>query len=274
MGIGAGDTVLVRAALRAMGPVEGGSAAKLLIDALLELVGPEGTIAGLAFTGGFLWLRKHRDYVFDPATTLPTSGGLAVAMVKHPSAVRSTHPSNSFVAIGRHAAELMAGHDDTAPCFFPMAAMLRRDAKMLLVGCLDSSPGFSTAHWARHELGLTVRNILRGRWRVYYRKNGETKVFKIDDIAGCSQGFRHFYGHYVEAGKLATGFVGQAYSASIDARAAYDIERAELEKNPRISLCDRPSCYSCRTTWYFNKRDWPGFWVRYLPRMIRALRKL
>jgi len=275
LGIEAGDTVLVRAGLREIGlTADRGKAGKTFIEALLEAVGPEGTIVGLPFTLAFLRLGRHRDYVFDPATTPTYTGGFASAMLDWPGVVRSSHPSTSFAAIGRHADELLAGHDETAPSFWPMKALLERDGKMLLIGCIASGPGFSTVHWIRHELGLTLRNIMRNRWRVFYRRNGETKIYTVDGIDGCSHGFRKFYGGYVEAGKLQTGFVGRAYSALIGARDAYAVERSMLEANPRASLCDRPTCYSCRTTWYFNKRDWPLFWLRYLPRMIRALKKL
>ena len=155
-----------------------------------------------------------------------------------------------------------------------MKSLLERNGKMLSTGCISSGPGFVTVHWARYELGHVFQSLLRGRWKVFYRKNGETRLFTVNDVNGCSHGFRKFYGRYVEAGKLRTGFVGQAYSALIGARDAYAVERAILETNPRAYLCDRPTCYECRTTWYFNKRDWPLFWLRNLPRMVRALKKL
>lgn len=275
LGIEQGDIVLVRAGLRALGPLrEKEKPGKVFIEALLEAVGPQGTIVGLPFTLAFLRVNRHRDYVFDPATTPTYTGGFASAMLEWPGVVRSPHPSTSFAAIGRDAAKLLSGHDETAPSFWPMKALLERDGKMLSMGCIASGPGFVTVHWLRHELGLTLRNIMRKRWHVYYRKGGETKLYTVDGIDGCSHGFRKFYGGYVEAGALKTGYVGRAYSALIKARDAYSVERAMLEANPRASLCDRPTCYSCRTTWYFNKRDWPLFWLRNLPRMIRALKKL
>ena len=272
LGIEAGDTVLVRAGLRELGPLE--DRAKVFIEALLEAVGPEGTILGLPFTLAFLRVTRHRDYVFDPAVTPTYAGGFASALLEWPGAIRSSHPCNSFVAIGRLAQVMLAGHDESAPGFWPMKALLEHNGKMLSAGCISSGPGFVTIHWARQELGHTLQNIMRGWWKVFYRKNGEIKLFTVNEINSCSHGFRKFYGHYVEAGKLRAGFVGHAYSALISARDAYAVERPILERNPRAYLCDRPFCYSCRTTWYFNKRDWPGFWLRFLPRVMRGLRKL
>ena len=159
--------MLVRAGLRALGPLaDNVNAGNVLIEALLEAVGPEGTILGLPFTMAFLLVSRHKDYVFDPATTPTYTGGFTSAMLQWPGAVRSSHPTNSFVAIGRHAREMLAGHDETAPSFLPMKELLARDGKMLSLGCIASGPGYVTVHWARHELGLTKRSILQHRWKV------------------------------------------------------------------------------------------------------------
>lgn len=272
LGLGSGDAVLVRADVGAVGRVKGG-VGEALIGALRDTVGPEGTLLALSFTQNFPLPRLDRGYVFDRDTP-PTTGALARLFLEQADAVRSRHPTNSFVAIGRHAAELMAGHDETASCFEPIGKLLERRGKQLLIGCVDSSPGFTTVHWAQHVLGLSRRSVLAGLFGVYYKKDGEVRLFKRRDFGGCSRGFAKLYPEYERAGVLRSGDVGRARSMLIDANEAYRIEHARIATDPRSVLCDDPLCAFCRGSWWYNKRDMPLFYPRFaLQQALSLLRR-
>lgn len=273
IGVTEGDVVLVRASAKRVGPVEG-SPATVLIQALLRAVGSRGTLLGLSFTKSYLLPFRHKDKAFD-TTTPPATGGLAKAMVAWPGAVRSAHPTNSFVGIGARARELLHDHDENRSSFFPMERVIALGGKMILVGCITESPGFSTVHLVQSHLGLANKSFIRFFTGACYRREGETRVFWRRDIPGCSRGFDKFYGAYVRAGKLRCGKVGDADALGINAADAYAIEYPIVKANPKAALCDEPDCEFCRGSLLYNVRDMPGYWIGHsLPLIKRALRSL
>lgn len=267
LGINTGDVVLVRAALKPVGKTAE-PAGTVLIRALLDVVGEGGGILGLAFTRNYLLPRARESQAFTRETKA-TTGGFVNCMLSWPGAVRSRHPTNSWVAIGRAAADMLETHDARASCFEPIKYLVDRRGKMLLVGCVHDSPGFSTVHWAQHQLGLSKRNVVRGLFGAAYTDEGALRTYRKQDTPGCSLGFWKVYGAYVDAGLLRTGNVGDAYSAALDADKALDVERALLQRDPRAVLCDRSDCFSCRGTLFYNVADWPRFYVRHFPLVVR-----
>jgi aminoglycoside N3'-acetyltransferase len=269
MGIEAGDTVLARGSLRSLGRLSGpGKPAEQVIGALLSVLGPEGTLVGLAFTKTLLFPGRHPEHVFDRGTP-PTTGALARAMLAWPGARRSRHPSSSFVAIGRNAELLLSGHDEHAACFSPVERLLELDGKMLNIGVPPDSPGFSTVHVAQLRLGLSTRSILAGRTGVLYRRaDGSIGTFWKQDVPGCSRGFYRFYAHYIREEKLTVGHIGQGYALAIRAADAYRIETGLLSRNPRFALCDDPACLFCRGALYYNRRDWLRYYLWQRPMML------
>lgn len=263
LGIQRGDAVLVRAGLSSLGKLEARHPGKGLLAALQQAVGSEGTILGLTFTKSFTDPEAHPDDVFTPKTR-PITGGLARTLLAAKGAVRSRHPTNSWVAVGAEAEVMMAGHDHTATCFAPIRGLLERGGKMLLVGCVHDSPGFSTVHYAQDQLGLSTQNRIPPEGALYEDANGETKVFFRKDTPGCSTGFYRFYPAYEAAGQLRKGKVGDAESYAIDAEDAFQTEYVILKKNPRAALCKRPDCFHCRAALRYNKRDRPRWLLRRL----------
>jgi aminoglycoside N3'-acetyltransferase len=261
LGVAKGDVVLVRANVGAIGRVRGGLGESLR-GALQDAVGETGTLVSLAFTRTFPLLRLDRGYVFDEDTPT-TSGALPKLLLETPGRVRSRHPTNSFVAIGARAAELLAGHDERSSSFQPMERLVALGGKQLVIGCVDDSPGFTTVHLAQHRLGLSTRSLLRNRVGVLYARDGETRLFRRPDIGGCSMGFAKLYADYENAGLLRKGRVGRAPSIAIDAAPALALEEDRLRRDPRAVFCDRPLCTFCRGTWWFNKRDMVLFYPRY-----------
>ena len=260
MGLAQGDAVLVRAAAKLIGEVDGRSP-KVLLDALQRVVGPEGTIFGLTFTKSFLFPRRHKEYIYDGGNP-PITGGFARAVLGAEGAVRSLHPTNSWTGVGADAVAILEDHDERATCFAPLEKMMGLNGKMMLVGCLTSSPGFSTVHLAQAHLGLNRKSLMGPISGVHFQRDGETKVFTKWDTAGCSRGFGKFYSDYLMADKLIVGKVGDATSLAIGVADAYAIERRILEKNPRYPLCAEKDCLYCRGSLRYNLRDIPGYFLR------------
>lgn len=267
LGLREGDAVLVRAGLAAIGPLEDDRArADFFIDALLDTIGASGLLVGLAFSKNDWRCRLPKRPPFDPGEPAVT-GGFVSAMLGRPGAVRSRHPTNSFVAIGRDAAGFLAGHDERAACFSPMSGLIEHGGKMLLVGCEASSPGFSTVHLAQNALGLDTRtwmSLILGRR--YVDRSGKVRWYRKKDVPGCSMGFGKFYASYRARNALREGRIGAADAMLLAAGAAYDIEHEMLAEDPTLALCDRDSCMTCRIGWYYK----PLEFRRYLTARLRG----
>lgn len=256
LGVEAGDTLLVRAAVKSIGSGD----ANNLIDALLEAVGLQGTIVGLAFSRSQLtrWARNRTFFTLD---TPCYTGGFAAALLDRPQSQRSNHPTNSIVAIGARASELTSAHTKANHAFSWMRGFTAFGGKQLLIGCVDSSPGFSTTHFAQEELGLSQRSLLCGFEGTFIDEGRGETWYARSDSPGCSSGFWKMYGHYVRAGILHAGWVGEAYSILASADRCFKIETEQLKADPRYVLCDNTYCLSCATRTYALSR---------LPRFVVA----
>jgi aminoglycoside 3-N-acetyltransferase len=101
LGLASGMDVMVHSSLSRIGHVIGGAAA--VIEALLAVIGPEGTLMMPSF--------NHRGArVFNPLTTPTTNGAIPDAMWRRPEAVRSLHPTHAVSAIGPKAEAYCQGH--------------------------------------------------------------------------------------------------------------------------------------------------------------------
>jgi len=273
LGLQIGDTVLIRAGMKAIGVERGiGRLGPVFLESLQRAVGPQGTVAALSFSKQDpCW--KKSDHTFS-RDSKSISGGFSQLFVNSTDAVRSLHPTNSIIAIGPKAEELVAGHDETSTCFSPIRKLVDLDGKMALVGCIDVSPGFSTIHLAQEELGIAYKSLLSGLSGSYYTDASERRRwFSRKDVPGCSMGFSKGYEHYRRANVLNEGKVGQADAMLINANDAYKIERELLEKDYMSLLCDDPGCVSCCTRTY-NKRAWPGFALRAPASLMKMAKKI
>jgi aminoglycoside N3'-acetyltransferase len=268
LGVNPGDVVLARAAYRAVGkPADGGGD---FLAELLDLLGDQGTVACLAFTrGGFRWQAAQLP-PYTPATP-SYAGALPNAMLAHPCAHRSLHPQCSFVAIGRHAQALTAGHGPADGAYEPMRKLIALNAKMLVAGCVATNPGFTTTHLAEVDLGLHRRRI--GRWWYisrYLDAQGRVRIFQRRDPGCCSNSYWKFYAEYVRHGVLTTGKVGNAYAICAPASECYAIERAILARDRRFNLCGSPDCLTCNALRWDRIHRWPAWLLRRVLRPLRA----
>lgn len=247
LGIDSGDSVLIRGNLGKLGKVKRDE----ILKGFLSAVGETGTIVTLGFSQAFPFYRVDKSFIFTKDTD-STSGALAKLFLAHGEVKRSRHPTNSFLAIGKNAEFIVAGHDENSLSYEPMRKLIELDAKMLIFGMIAESPGFTTVHYAQQLLGLTQRSFLKNYYQVYYEKDGAVKLFKRADLGGCSSGFDKFYKNYLDKGLLRCGQIGNATALSINSRDAFAVEHEVLQANPSYLLCDNPLCISCRLTWQYD----------------------
>ncbi|MBN1460327.1 MAG: AAC(3) family N-acetyltransferase, partial [Armatimonadetes bacterium] len=132
LGFCEGDVVFFHSSLRSLGYVDGG--ADTVIDAFLEVVGPEGLVIVPTLT--FCFLRHGGDEGFDVRSTASRVGAITDRLWQRESAYRSCHPTHSIAAIGRRAEELVQGHQHTSTFGKdgPYGRYVQWGAKILFLG--------------------------------------------------------------------------------------------------------------------------------------------
>tara|TARA_B100000674_G_C37972670_1_gene977766 strand:+ start:3122 stop:3988 length:867 start_codon:yes stop_codon:yes gene_type:complete len=268
IGLIPGDVVLLKANLASIGIVNGDPKNGFL-NALIDYLGSGGTVVAAAFTKThFLpFINKHSK-IFTIETQSNT-GGLSKIMLKNLSSVRSSHPTNSFVGIGKYAHDILRDHNEKSHSFAPIEKIMAIGGKGLMIGCLKSSPGHLTAHLAQYHLGQSKKNFFSGLAGATYYKDKKLKVFLRKDFGGHAAGAIKFYEHYEKANAIQYSEIGNANAGISNLKQVYDIEKELFKKDPKYILCNDPLCFSCRASWKYNVKDLPGYVVRKLYQILR-----
>jgi aminopeptidase-like protein/aminoglycoside N3'-acetyltransferase len=154
LGLVEGDTVFVHSAYSSLGKAPGGvdGGPQTVIDAILEVIGPDGTLILPTFNYDFL-----KGTPWDMRTTPSQMGVLTEIVRKDPRAKRMFHPIYSMAAIGRHADELAAHQSND--CFGETTIFTKFrewDAKILIIG-LAYSKSITFLHHCEQLAGVDYR---------------------------------------------------------------------------------------------------------------------
>lgn len=270
IGIQSGDVVLIRADLGAVGRVKGG--AQAFVDALLDVVGDEGTIVSLAFTRASFFKRPKIEDAFN-LKKKSYAGALPNVMIENQKAFRSRHPMCSYVAIGKYAKEITDNHDENSPAYEPIRKIVNLKGKNILVGCVGSSPGFTTTHLAEADLGMLKSLPIFSRFlTVFYEKEeGGYALYRRKDPGLCSNSFYKFYALYVNSGILTTGVIGAAYTISAPAEKTYEIDFIKLKEDKKFNICNSRDCFTCNANRWDRVLYMPFFVLRKTFKKINKL---
>jgi aminoglycoside 3-N-acetyltransferase len=172
LGVRPGSVLLTHSSLSALGWVCGG--AQAVVEALLDALGPDGTLVVPTHTNGNSDPAEWRNPpvpedwwpviratmpAYDPAVT-PTARALGVVAElarTWPGARRSDHPQYSFAAIGPAAEAVTAGHalESGFGERSPAARVEELDGDVLLLGVGHGSN--SSLHLAEHRVPDPLR---------------------------------------------------------------------------------------------------------------------
>jgi len=215
---------------------------------------------------GFLAIHFQHDEVFSPYFRRPrlfwesphalrnetNSGALGKKLAAYSNAVLSSHPSHRFVGIGDRVARVLRAHDYTTSCFFPINELAESsDFSMLLLGCVEQSPGFSTVHATQQVLGLSQKHLFRYLVRWDVSTDSGRKSMVATESPGCSQSFDKFYAAYQRDDNLISGeLFGEKYLFVPSVRRALALEQQILQEDPRFVDCGRMTCVTCRFRLY------------------------
>ena len=182
-GVGAGDMLLLHSSLRRVARTvirAGGAAdqvADLVLDSVLEALGPRGTLLLPLFNFDFT-----SGAGFDIRATPSQMGALTEAARRHPRAVRTGHPIYSFAAIGAEAprfagVENFSGYGPDSPF-----ALLHAVGGRIAVLDLPDQQAMTFYHY--------VEEALSAPWRYHKR-------FEGDYVGWDGQISRRAFGLYV-----------------------------------------------------------------------------
>lgn len=172
IGISAGDTVMVHAAMSKVGPLLNGPDA--LTHALLDVLGPEGTM--MVYTD---WDSVHDDLMNGEGCVLPEwrhhvpgfdvmvsratrmNGIIAEFVRTTPGARRSANPGASVAALGKLADWITADHpkDYGYGPGSPLAKLVEVEGRVLMVGAPWDT--MTLVHHSDHLADFADKNIVR-----------------------------------------------------------------------------------------------------------------
>lgn len=231
LGLKGGDLVLVHSALASLGKVEGG--ADTVIDALLEVLGPKGTLMMPTLSGG----------IFKREESPSGVGIITETFRKRPDVSRSLHPTHSVAAKGFLAEKMLADHEksDTASGVdTPFGRNATNGGYILLLGVdqdrnttLHTVEEYADAPWLSDRSGQ------------YYDDNGEIHTIHMKKFPGPHRDFIGVDRILRETGVEKIGKVGNAVCRLIKAKEMIQTALAAFEKDPALVLCDNPNCGDC-----------------------------
>jgi aminoglycoside N3'-acetyltransferase len=233
LGVRGGDTLMVHASLRALGPVDGG--AEGVIEALERALGPDGTLLMiLGCECPWDWvnerLEEEREHlltgapVFDAvnAPAFHEVGHLAEAFRQKPGTVVTDNPSGRFGARGRLAYDLLKDapwHDYYGPGS-PLDRLCQYDGHVLRLG---APPDTTTLlHFAEYLADIPVKRRVRRHYRCQGRDGPVTCTVEcLDDSNGIvdwpgEDYFATILRAYLSTGRARQGKVGVAKSELIE----------------------------------------------------------
>ena len=177
LGVQPAMTLMVHSSLSALGQVEGGADA--VIDALLEVIGPQGTL--------LMPTHPARDgRTFDPDAIPSDMGTISETFRQRRDVRRSRHPYHPVAALGADAARLLHQHESSAApdgSATPYGRLIAAQGFALLIGCdLDT---LTLLHAIEANLDLPY---LRELEMQYVDANGKVQNLEITRCPGGHRG--------------------------------------------------------------------------------------
>ena len=231
LGLKNGDIVIAHSSLKSFGYVEGGADA--VIDALLSVLGPDGTVCFPTLTYGS-YNPENPPPPFDPDVNPGIVGTIPEVFRKRPEAIRSLHPTHSIACIGSRASELTAGHENSeTPCGpkSPWGKIADLGGYVLMIGC-GTGP-LTMSHGAEEVVHHDVRCTPVTLCRIL--KNGEWIEARLrlhGPYEKQGPGRREMERILEEAGYLRRTKVGNSVLLLIDAKGVWEISTRLCRENP------------------------------------------
>lgn len=229
LGLQAGDHVLVHSALTSFGRVAGG--ADTVIDALLDVVGPDGTVLAPTF--------ESKDKVFDCRKSATNLGIIADTFWRRREAVRSIHPLASVAAIGRRATWFVENHV-AAPTAHaegtPYFKLYETGGKILLLGVDQDRSTF--LHTAEELMRLPYLQPKAGTFR---DQSGKVRTKSWSFFPGPHRDFIGLQKWLEDNGLVRKRRIGSCMAQLMECRPLLDALRQRLAQEPGLFISRNPN---------------------------------
>jgi aminoglycoside 3-N-acetyltransferase len=229
LGVNKGDHLIVHSALASFGRIDGG--AKTLIKALLDAVGPQGTIVMPAF--------GCADKVFDPEKSETGLGEVPRAFWKMPGARRSRHPLASVAAVGAKADWLVEGHENAELAHgesTPYTKLAQIGGKILLLGVDQDRNTF--LHGIEEHLRLSY---LKTRPASYLSQTGQTITKEYPFFPGPHRNFIGLGSWLESQGLVKKTLIGTCVTQLMPMRQMMDALLEHLKADPALFISENPN---------------------------------
>jgi len=238
LGLNAGDVVLMHASLSSFGNVDGGADA--VIDGLLDVLGPEGTLVTPTLTGSRDLSPANPPHV-DLRTTPCWTGRIPETLRQRPEAVRSTHPTHSCAAIGPRADSLTQDHPiSPTPCgaMSPYFRVALAGGTIAMASCtLDVC---TTCHTVEELANVPYHlqpDVAYGSCIDRYGNHVETPV-RLHSYGGPARDFPVLQPLLIERGLMRLGAIGPSTIRLINAMGLIETALEKVRFDPYY-LTDR-----------------------------------
>ena len=254
IGLTKGDMVYVHASLRAVGAIDGG--ADTLIDAILAVLGPDGTLAVPTHTLSYPGFGQPP---FTPGLrTIVDIGTFPELVRQRPGILRSGHASHATAAIGKHAKTLTENHD---PCVAvgvgaPLHKLWQMNGKILLLGVTHKTN--TSIHLAESLAKVPYRFLhYDASWgTATYEQLPDGTILKHEqaEFPGCGSQFNKVQPLLEAKGNVNVGQIGNATCYLMKSQDLVAAAIALLEEDNTVFLCDNANCSCCPPRWEFMLR--------------------
>ena len=238
VGLKSGDIVLAHSAMRTFGPIDGGADA--VVDALLDVVGPWGTLVVPTFTFAH---EAEDNPIIDPVSDPSEMGIITETARRRPDALRSTAYRHSFAAVGRRA-EVITQIDPALASFdlrSSFGVMLGLGTQVLLLGVTHESS--TSHHFAEWVCDVPYRQTIPRHVKVRHADGSLTEQ-PMTDYQPRSEGGSYYgsrgpdfnrLGKMLEdRGDVGTTFIGNAAVRRFAMRDLIDLAQQEAESDYNV----------------------------------------
>ncbi len=229
LGLACGDHVIVHASLSSFGRVTGG--ADSVIDALLEVVGPDGTVVVPTF--------GINDKVFDPAQSETNLGVIPQTFWKRKGARRSRNPLASVAAIGSNADRLVENHADAKTAHgkgTPYYRLYELGGKILLLGVDQDRSTF--LHTAEELARLPYLKPTKGS---FIDSSGKTRTKTWSHFPGPHRDFIGLQNWFEQAHLVRKTTIGSCRAQLMPCREVLNALLERLEDDPSLFISGNPN---------------------------------
>ncbi len=231
MGLNSGDIVLVHSSFKGLGEVEGG--ADTVIDSLLELLTPDGTLMMPSFQNGSEFYLVDRGCCFDIRNTPSECGIITEVFRRRPGTLRSLSPTHCTAAFGRLARKIIDGHERckiSVGFNSPYHRLIEMDGKILLLGVTHGSN--TALHFVENTNGAPT--ICRKEYYpvVIDEKGAEITVPTLPHMPGLNRDYLKAEPFLIQEGVQNNTRIGLAEARLVQAGAMAELIGQKIREQP------------------------------------------